>query len=69
MAPFLKRVSTIIPLPEPSLREYLLLFHYQSLIGVHQSGAHPVEPRCTRTELDSVASLYSVQDPLRHIWQ
>ena len=51
------------------LGECLLLFHYQSLLGAHQGGKVPIELRRKRTELDSVASHYSVQDPLRHIWQ
>ena len=54
MASFLNRVFTF-------------LFHNQSLLGAHQGGSNPVEPRRRRTKLDSVASFYSVQDPLRHI--
>ena len=51
------------------LGECLLLFHYQSLLGAHQGEKSPIELRQRRTELDSVASHYSVQDPLRHVWQ
>ncbi len=45
------------------------LFHDQSLLGAHQNVKHPFEKRQTRPKLNLVASFYSVQDPVRHIWQ
>ncbi|XP_059399319.1 telomeric repeat-binding factor 2-interacting protein 1-like [Carassius carassius] len=70
----LEHVKQVSPQGEPlGLKPELQGIHVQqaksnhSLLGAHQGGKDPTELRWRRTELNSVASYYIVQDPLGHL--